>query len=70
MFRLFVPVKVKSPFQFWVLLLVRVMAAPLVLSSVPPLMVKGVFAPPRAVALLRLSVPAFRVVVLLPLSLG
>ena len=38
-FRSRVPAKVKSPFQFWVLLLVRVMAAALVLSRVPPAMV-------------------------------
>ena len=69
-FRLFVPAKVKLPFQFWVLLLVRVMAAPLVLSSVPPLMVNVEFVAPRAVALLILRVPEFMMVELLPLSLG
>ena len=38
-FRLpFVPRKVKSPFQLCVLLLVRVLELPLVLSIVPPLM--------------------------------
>ena len=49
-FRSFVPTKVKLPFQFWALLVVSVFALPLVLSIVPPAMVK--LPVPRAVALL------------------
>ena len=59
-FRAFEPAKVKSPFQFWLLLFERVIALPLVLSTVPP---ESVSAPePMAVALLILRVPALRVV--------
>ena len=47
---------------FWVLLLVRVMAAALVLSRVPPAMVRVPL--PMAVALLIAKVPALRIVVL------
>ena len=59
-FRLFVPVKAKSAFQLWALLFERVIAPPLVLSIVPPAMVKVPV--PSAVALLMLSVPALSVV--------
>ena len=59
--RLFVPVKAKSPPQVCALLLESVIAPPLVLSSVPPLMIRVPV--PTAVALLRLSVPAERVIV-------
>jgi len=54
------PVKVKLPFQFWVLLLVSVTLPPEVLSMVPPEMVKALV--PRAVALLISSVPELKVV--------
>ena len=60
-FRLLVPVKVKSPFQFWVLLLVSVMAPPEVLSIIPPEIVKVPV--PIEVAWFKLRVPAFKVVV-------
>ena len=59
MFRSLVPVKAKSPFQLCVLLLVRVRLVPLVLSSVPPVMV--MLPLPGAVALFRFSVPALSV---------
>lgn len=58
--RSFVPVKAKSPPQLWVLLFERVMAEPLVLSIVPPEIVKVPL--PRAVAALMLIWPADRVV--------
>ena len=58
-FRSFVPVKAKSPFQLCVLLLVRVFELPLVLLSDPETMVKAVV--PRAVALLSASVPLLSV---------
>ena len=58
--RLLLPPNVKSPAHDWVLLLVSVMAAPLVLSNVPPLMVNRPV--PMAVALLMSSVPADRIV--------
>src|SRR5438093_1080367 len=54
MFKLRVPVKVKSPFQVWALLLLSVIEAPVVLSMVPPLMVNVPV--PSAVALLILNV--------------
>jgi len=53
--------KVKSAFQFCALILVSVMAAALVLSSVPPVMVRVLL--PRALALLIASVPLLNVVV-------
>ena len=59
-FRSFVPVKAKSPFQFCALLFVRVIAAPLVLSMVPPVMVSVPV--PMAVAELMLIWPALSVV--------
>ena len=67
MFRSLVPVKVKSPFQFCVLLAVRVRFAPLVLSSVPPVMVKIQVLVPRAWAALIANVPLF--IVKLPVML-
>lgn len=57
--RVFVPLNVKSPFQFCALLLVVVRAA--VTSIVPPLMVKIFAAPPRAALLPRDRVPVFSV---------
>ena len=59
-FRSFVELKVKSPFQFCALLFVSVMFAPLVLPRVPETMVKAPV--PSAVALLIASVPLRSVV--------
>ena len=61
-FRSPVPAKAKSPFQFWVLLLVSVLAMPLVLSIVPPLILKTLAAVPSALSLLMASVPLLSVV--------
>ena len=58
--RPFVPVKAKLPFQFWVLLLVRVILEPLVLLRLPPLMVSAPV--PMAVELLSTKVPLLSVV--------
>lgn len=58
--RFCVPVKEKSPPHVWVLFLEFVMAAAVVLSKVPPLMVKAPV--PIAVALLKFNVPEVRVV--------
>ncbi len=55
-FRLLLPTKVKLPLQVCALLLLRVMAAPLALSIVPPLMVKVPV--PTAAALSMFSWPA------------
>ena len=55
---MFVPANVKSPFQDWALLLESVIAPPLVLSIVPPPIVKA--PDPTAVALLILSCPALQ----------
>ena len=52
---------VKSLFQFWALLFVKVIAPALVLSMVPPLIVNVPV--PSAVALLMFIVPADKVVV-------
>jgi len=57
--RVFVPLNVKSPFQFCTLLLVVVRAA--VTSIVPPLMVTTFPEPPSAVFAPRTSVPVFSV---------
>ena len=54
-----VPVNVKSPFQFWALLPLLVMAAPVALLKVPPLSVN--MPVPSAPALLMFRVPALRV---------
>jgi hypothetical protein len=54
-FRSPVPAKMKSPFQFWMLLLVSVLALPLVLSIVPPLILKTLAVVPRALSLLMAS---------------
>ena len=51
------PAKVKSPFQLCGLALVRVMAAPEVLSSAPPVMVRVFPTAPSAPAMLMFSVP-------------
>src|SRR5262249_30739877 len=72
-FRLFVPVKAKSPPQVCALLAARVMAPPLVLFSVPPLSVRVPL--PSALALLIFSVPPLTVrpppaLLLLPLSVS
>src|SRR5439155_70656 len=47
------PVKAKVPFQFWLLLVARVMGKVEVLSNVPPVMVNGPV--PMALALLMLK---------------
>ena len=60
-FRSPVPAKVKSPFQFCALLLERLMALPLVLSIVPPL-IRSIPLP-MAVLLLIARVPALSRVV-------
>ena len=65
-FRSFVPVKAKLPFQFCALFVERVTLEPLVLSSVPPVIVKAPvpraeLVPPEP-ELLILSVPIERVV--------
>ncbi len=60
MSRALLPVKVKSPFQFWAILFVKTIGEPLVLSSVPPLITTAPV--PKAVAVLTLSVPALSVV--------
>ena len=57
-----VPVKVMLPFRLDGLLFVSVMAAPLVLSNVPPFKVSALAAPPMAVALLMFSVPELSMV--------
>ncbi len=67
-FKLFVPAKVKLPFQFCALLVNKVTLAPLVLSRLPPLMTKVAAVAPMgpAVALpppLMASVPELSVVV-------
>ena len=59
-FRSLVPVNVKLLFQFWALLVLRVSALPLVLSIVPPEIVKVPV--PSAEALLMFKVPALSVV--------
>ena len=59
-FKSFVPLKVKLAVQVWVLLVESVMAVPLVLSSVPPLMVN--MPVPIALALFMRSVPPLSVV--------
>ena len=59
-FRSPVPAKVKSPFQFCALLLERVLALPLVLSIVPPL-IRSIPLP-MAVLLLIARVPALSMV--------
>ena len=61
-FRSPVPAKAQSPFQFWVLLLDSVLALPLVLSIVPPLILKTLAAVPRALSLFTASVPLLSVV--------
>ena len=61
-FRALLPVNVKLPFQFWGLLLLRVMPPLWVQSITPPEIVKAPAAPPSAVALLTFSCPALRVV--------
>ena len=65
-FKLDVPVKVKLPLQFWTLLLERVIAAPEVLSKVPPDKFKAPV--PIAVALLMFNVPPLMLV--LPIVLA
>jgi hypothetical protein len=60
MFRSLVPVKAKSLFQLCALLVESVIADPLVLFSVPPLIASVPL--PMAVTLLIFSVPEFRVV--------
>ena len=55
-FRACVPVKVKFPFQLWALLLERVTEPAVVLSIVPPSIVKVPL--PGAVALFKFTVPA------------
>ena len=55
-----VPANVKSPSQFCVLLFVRVLVLPLVLSIVPPVIVNMPL--PTAVLLLMAKVPVLRVV--------
>ncbi len=71
-FRLLLPTKVKLAPQLSALLLLSVMAAPLVLSIVPPLTVN--VPEPTAVALLMINSPADSVVppenVLLPVSVS
>ena len=64
MFRSLVPVNVKSPLIVTarVVLALSIIAAPLVLSSVPPLIVTELPTPPVAAALLMFSVPLFRTV--------
>ena len=61
-FRSPVPAKAKSPFQFWMLLLVRVLTLPLVLSIVPPLILNTLAVAPRALSLFMASVPLLSVV--------
>ena len=55
-FRLFVPVKAKSPVQAWALLFASVSAEPVALSNVPPARVSKPL--PKAPALPSLTVPA------------
>ena len=61
-FRLLVPTKVKSPFQFWTLLLVVLARFATELSSAPPLIVSVPVprAVVRAVVLPSVRVPAFK----------